>query len=223
MPIVSLAKRFDLACRMTGVSQSEIADSLGLHRQTITAIKQGKLKIAEHAEGIAKALNVSVEWLTTGAGSAPSWAESHSPDPAISAETERLKELNAALTDDLHRRLVERRQEQRRQLRLSLARRRHAVPVDLARLAKENGVNVWHLEQAFFSWHDADQGKSQRIVAATLDIDPSWVATGEPIPDWYRDALTGLALPNDEGWSDERGAIGLLARGTDRPIPESSP
>jgi hypothetical protein len=51
----------------------DIAVKLGIHKNTVTAMKMGRMRIAPYAARIAEILNVPQEWLEHGTGPAPAW------------------------------------------------------------------------------------------------------------------------------------------------------
>jgi transcriptional regulator with XRE-family HTH domain len=70
---VNLIDRLDLACNHANIQNKDIAESLGIHKSTMAAIKKGRMQFAPYAARIAEILNVPQEWLEHGTGPAPAW------------------------------------------------------------------------------------------------------------------------------------------------------
>lgn len=68
----TFAGRLTAALNHKGWTQVQLAQTLGIHRQAITSIKVGQAPGRKHLPAMARALDVSIDWLVTG-------AESHSP------------------------------------------------------------------------------------------------------------------------------------------------
>ena len=104
---MTLKYRLQQACKARGISQSDLAEQVGIHRQQLTSIFNGKLAKSKHLPAIAAALGVQVEWLTTGSPAhAPAWASVPPPTPAdpttaLAAELAQARAENAALQTDL--------------------------------------------------------------------------------------------------------------------------
>jgi phage repressor protein C with HTH and peptisase S24 domain len=70
----SLAGRLEAAAYHAGLEQTEIAAQIGVAKQTITAIKAGKVPGKKHLPAIAAVTKVDPVWLASGGGDAPEWA-----------------------------------------------------------------------------------------------------------------------------------------------------
>lgn len=73
LPVTTLAQRLEAAIHHAKTTQSAVARVLGVHRQTLTALKYGKIG-HERLPEVAKILGVDPTWLVTGRGQAPTWA-----------------------------------------------------------------------------------------------------------------------------------------------------
>lgn len=81
---MSVPDRIRLGVKASGLSQAKIAKASGLAPQHFSAFLTGKYQANKHLPDIAKALGVSVEWLTTGDPTqAPTWAKTPPPTPAL--------------------------------------------------------------------------------------------------------------------------------------------
>jgi transcriptional regulator with XRE-family HTH domain len=69
---MGLPDRITKGCEVKGLSKAELSRLIGVKPQQITEISQQKHP-SKHLRTIAEILGVPVEWLTTGAGPAPSW------------------------------------------------------------------------------------------------------------------------------------------------------
>ncbi|HHR6501286.1 TPA: helix-turn-helix domain-containing protein [Providencia alcalifaciens] len=67
----SFSERLKLALKEQGVTQSVLAESIGISQSTISSMASGKIKNIDtpRAEAIARALDVSFVWLMHGEGS----------------------------------------------------------------------------------------------------------------------------------------------------------
>jgi len=90
-------------------------------------------------------------------------------------------------------------------LRLSLARlhaEKDGMRVDLGLLAKKTGKTTLGLSRAFATGYDHDGELA--VVAAVLGVDREWILYGTNDPKWYKESLSGISLPTDQTWEDER-------------------
>lgn len=66
-----IGDRIKYARELRGLSQEELAERSGVSQTSITDVERGRSKMPRGLNKIAKALQVSVEWLMTGDGMAP--------------------------------------------------------------------------------------------------------------------------------------------------------
>ena len=71
--------RINEACRAHGISRAELSRRVGMTPQHVQQICNGQVRDSKHFPALAKALDLSVQWLVTGAGEARPWAQ---PTPA---------------------------------------------------------------------------------------------------------------------------------------------
>ena len=97
----TFAGRLMAALNHRGISQAELAQTLGIHRQAITAIKGGQAPGRKHLPAMAKALDVSLDWLVTGSEAhAPLWIRQPPRGPsALEHESFRLEQVLLALKE----------------------------------------------------------------------------------------------------------------------------
>lgn len=66
-----VGKRVANRRRNLNITQTELADAIGVKQQTIQAIERGTTKASRHLPEIAKVLRCTYEWLKTGGGEEP--------------------------------------------------------------------------------------------------------------------------------------------------------
>ena len=76
---MTIPERIRQGIKAKGISQAELARRTGQNPQDLQKILSGKVAFSKHFPTIAGELGVSVEWLTTGLGDAPSWAPQSEP------------------------------------------------------------------------------------------------------------------------------------------------
>jgi transcriptional regulator with XRE-family HTH domain len=68
----AIASRLQMARKLSGLSQGQVAKSLGMQRPTISEIEAGRRRVAaEELVAFAKLYSVSIEWLATGPSEQP--------------------------------------------------------------------------------------------------------------------------------------------------------
>jgi hypothetical protein len=100
---VNLIDRIDMACNHANILMKDIAETLGIHKNTMYAMKRGRMQIGPYAKRISEILQVPQEWLEHGTGPAPAWfqaPESILPAPPDQAQVqvEILKTLQEILS-----------------------------------------------------------------------------------------------------------------------------
>lgn len=69
----AVANRLQIARKLSGLSQGQVAKLLGMQRPTVSEIEAGRRKITvEELVSLAKVYSVSLEWLAKGATEHPS-------------------------------------------------------------------------------------------------------------------------------------------------------
>lgn len=71
MKNTTFAERLNLAMKMRGMTQVELAESVGMAQPSVWKLTSGKAQSSRKAVEIAKSLNVDPVWLTTGGGTSP--------------------------------------------------------------------------------------------------------------------------------------------------------
>ena len=90
-----LGERIEKARKLEGLEQNELAEKVGLTQQAISRIESGLTKNPRNLRAIAKALNVSVNFLLTGEDD---FIESYRIDTDKGTETKSILELISHLT-----------------------------------------------------------------------------------------------------------------------------
>lgn len=110
---MTLGERIQLGIDAKGVGGAEIGRRAGFkNRSTISRIKSGELPGHKYLEPLAQVLGCSVEWLTTGTGPAPTWADpsrphTPAPPPAEAPLIDELRYLHVRLGELIARYEVE--------------------------------------------------------------------------------------------------------------------
>lgn len=87
--LTTFAGRMEAAMCHQKIGQNHLAQELNIARQTISAIKKGGQPGRKHLPALAKALNVSMDWLHTGDPThAPTWALAMSTSTSSSLATD---------------------------------------------------------------------------------------------------------------------------------------
>lgn len=89
---MNFADRLDISCRLSGISQVEIAKRLGVTKGTVTQFKTGRPTIHDGYARISTILGVPQEWLEHGTGPAPAWLTQ--PDSVLPPSDTQTKILN---------------------------------------------------------------------------------------------------------------------------------
>lgn len=89
-----------------GISQAQLARSVGMTPQQLQKLMAGKVRRSKHLQGLAKAMETTPGWLTDGMGDAPVWWSTPAIRKASSVD-EKLDQLIAEVR--ALRRLIERR------------------------------------------------------------------------------------------------------------------
>jgi len=80
---MTLGQRIDMGCQAKNWTRSQLAKKAAIPSpQYVSRLVNGDRGGRKYIPAIAKALNCSVEWLTMGTGSAPTWAKSLANDYA---------------------------------------------------------------------------------------------------------------------------------------------
>ncbi len=70
---IGLERRISLSCAHLGISESSLAERIGVSRAYLSAVKLGKSKGIDALERAARILRVDPQWLTYGKGIPPEW------------------------------------------------------------------------------------------------------------------------------------------------------
>jgi transcriptional regulator with XRE-family HTH domain len=71
--VTPLEIRFDQALDQAGMEAKALADMMGISKQTLSALKKGRLLGKQHWPTIARILHVDHDWLVSGHGQIPAW------------------------------------------------------------------------------------------------------------------------------------------------------
>ena len=101
--MTTLGERIETARKLAGFEQEDLAEKVGLTQQAISRIESGLTKNPRNLTAIAKALNVSVNFLLTGESD---FIDSYRTDTEKGVETRKILDLISHLTSTQRREAI---------------------------------------------------------------------------------------------------------------------